>query len=70
MLRLLPQPGEGQDPPKRRRGIPSPLLLAFSVGMNIAVVAFSVLIGGLAMWRMARTLSWRRLRAARTQEES
>jgi hypothetical protein len=26
MLRLLPQPGEGQDPPKRRRGIPSPLL--------------------------------------------
>jgi uncharacterized membrane protein YbhN (UPF0104 family) len=54
----------------RGRGIPSPLLLAFSVGMNIAVVAFSVVIGGLAMWRMARTLSWRRLRAAHTQEES
>jgi uncharacterized membrane protein YbhN (UPF0104 family) len=45
------------------------LLLAFSVGMNIAVVVFSLLIGGFAMFMMARTLSWRRLRNARTQEQ-
>jgi len=54
----------------RGRGIPSTLLLAFSVGMNIATVAFNVLVGGLAMYRMARTLSWRRLQAARAQEQA
>jgi len=54
----------------RGRGIPASLLLAFSVGMNIAVVVFNLLLGGAAMWRMARTLSWRRLRTARAQEET
>lgn len=54
----------------RGRAIPASLLLAFSVGMNIAVVVFNLVIGGLAMWRMARTLSWRRLRAAHAQEKA
>jgi uncharacterized membrane protein YbhN (UPF0104 family) len=38
------------------------LLLAFSVGMNIAVVVFNVVLGFTAMLLMARTISWRRLR--------
>jgi uncharacterized membrane protein YbhN (UPF0104 family) len=54
----------------RGRGIAAPLLLAFSVGMNIATVAFNLLVGGIAMYRMARTLSWRRLRAAGAQEQA
>jgi uncharacterized membrane protein YbhN (UPF0104 family) len=45
------------------------LLLAFSVGMNIAVVVFSVLLGGFAMFMMARTISWRRLRHAGAAEQ-
>ncbi len=45
------------------------LLLAFSVGMNIAVVLFSVLLGGFAMFMMARTISWRRLRHASATEQ-
>ena len=45
------------------------LLLAFSVGMNIAVVLFSVILGGFAMFMMARTISWRRLRHADAQEQ-
>ena len=52
------------------RGISSSLLLAFSVGMNIAVVVFNLLVGGVAMYLMARTLSWRRLHAARLQEKA
>jgi len=43
-------------------------LLAFSVGMNIAMVVFNVVLGGLALLAMARTLSWRRLRAAHAEE--
>ena len=43
-------------------------LLAFSVGMNIAIVVFNVVLGGLALFAMARTLSWRRLRAAHAEE--
>ena len=43
-------------------------LLAFSVGMNIATVVFNVVIGALALFGMARTLSWRRLRAAQAEE--
>jgi uncharacterized membrane protein YbhN (UPF0104 family) len=38
-------------------------LLAFSVGMNIAVVVFNVVLGAIALFAMARTLSWKRLRA-------
>jgi uncharacterized protein (TIRG00374 family) len=43
-------------------------LLAFSVGMNIAMVVFNVVLGGLALYAMARTLSWRRLRSAQAEE--
>jgi uncharacterized membrane protein YbhN (UPF0104 family) len=43
--------------------IPRSLLLAFSVGMNIALVVFNLGLGALAMFLMARTVSWRRLKA-------
>ena len=43
-------------------------LLAFSVGANIATVVFNVLLGGIALFAMARTLSWRRLRTAQAEE--
>lgn len=43
-------------------------LLAFSVGMNIATVVFNLAIGGLALYGMARTFSWRRVRAAQAEE--
>jgi uncharacterized membrane protein YbhN (UPF0104 family) len=46
------------------------LLLAFSVGMNIALVIFNLAAGAVAMLMMARTVSWRRLRAAETKEEA
>ena len=45
------------------------LLLAFSVGMNIAIVVFNVVLGAIALFLMARTLSWKRLRAAKAAEE-
>ena len=48
------------------RGDPASLLLAFSVGMNIAVVVVQPRSSAaLSMYLMARTLSWRRLQAAR-----
>jgi uncharacterized membrane protein YbhN (UPF0104 family) len=53
----------------RGEAISSSLLLAFSVGMNIAVVLFSVILGGFAMFMMARTISWRRLRHADVQQQ-
>jgi uncharacterized membrane protein YbhN (UPF0104 family) len=43
-------------------------LLAFSVGMNIATVVFNLVLGALALYAMARTLSWRRVRAAQAEE--
>ena len=47
------------------------LLLAFSVGMNIATVVFNLAIGVLALWLMARTLSFKRVRsAAKASEEA
>ncbi len=45
------------------------LLLAFSVGMNIALVVFSLVVGGIALFLMARTLNWKRIRRAQAQEE-
>lgn len=45
------------------------LLLAFSVGVNIAVVVFNLILGSIALLLMARTLSWKQLRAAQAQEE-
>jgi uncharacterized membrane protein YbhN (UPF0104 family) len=47
------------------------LLLAFSVGMNLAIVVCNVVVGVLAIWLMARTLSFKRVRgAAKASEEA
>src|SRR5579871_3460588 len=54
----------------RGQAISKSLLLAFSVGMNIAVVVFNLLLGGVSMFLMARTISWRRLRAEGTAEQA
>lgn len=54
----------------RGRAISDSLLLAFSVGMNIAIVVFNLLLGGLAMYLMARTVSWKRIRAQGAQEQA
>jgi uncharacterized membrane protein YbhN (UPF0104 family) len=43
-------------------------LLAFSVGMNIAIVVFTLVVGSIALFLMARTLSWKRLRADQAEE--
>ena len=43
------------------------LLLAFSVGANIALVVFNLAAGLLALFLMARTVSWRRIRTAQAQ---
>jgi len=54
----------------RGQAISRSLLLAFSVGMNIALVVFNLVVGGLAMFLMARTISWRRLRAEGAAEQA
>jgi glycosyltransferase 2 family protein len=46
----------------RGQAVSSSLLLAFSVGMNIALVVFNVLLGAVAIALMTRSLSWRKLR--------
>jgi uncharacterized membrane protein YbhN (UPF0104 family) len=53
------------------RGVPNTQLLAFSVGMNIAVVVFSLVLGAIAIFLLARTFRWRRLRlhAAQARDE-
>ena len=43
-------------------------LLAFSVGMNIATVVFNLAIGAIALFMMARTLSWKRLRIEQAKD--
>lgn len=54
----------------RGRGVSHTLLLAFSVGMNIAIVVANLLMGLVAIGLMARTLSFKKLRhASRTAEE-
>jgi uncharacterized protein (TIRG00374 family) len=54
----------------RGQGASHTLLLAFSVGMNIALVAINVLMGLIAIGLMARTLSFKRLRSnARAEEQ-
>ncbi len=45
------------------------LLLAFSVGMNIALVVFNLACGLVALFMMARTISWRRLKTAQAKEQ-
>jgi uncharacterized membrane protein YbhN (UPF0104 family) len=45
------------------------LLLAFSVGANIALTAFNAVCGFVALWMMARTISWRRIKTAQAAEQ-
>jgi uncharacterized membrane protein YbhN (UPF0104 family) len=54
----------------RKETISTDLLLAFSVGMNIALVVFNLVIGAVALYLMARTISWKRIRAAHAGEET
>jgi uncharacterized membrane protein YbhN (UPF0104 family) len=44
-------------------------LLAFSVGMNVALVVFNLVVGLIALFMMARTFRWKGLRAAQAAEE-
>lgn len=53
----------------RGRGASHTLLLAFSVGMNIAIVVVNLLLGLAAIGLMAKTLSFKKLRAASRAEE-
>jgi uncharacterized membrane protein YbhN (UPF0104 family) len=53
----------------RGRGVSHTLLLAFSVGMNIAIVVVNLVLGLAAIALMARTLSFKRLRRASQAEE-
>jgi|SRR5581483_10209084 len=54
----------------RNRHVPSSKLVSFSVGMQIALTAFNVLLGVAALAAMARTLRWRAIvKPAREQLE-
>ena len=53
----------------RGRGVSHTLLLAFSVGMNIALVVVNLLMGLIAIALMAKTLSVKRLRTSARAEE-
>ena len=53
----------------RHQAVSRALLLAFSVGMNIALVALNVVLGLLAVGLMTRTFSFKRLRAASRADE-
>jgi uncharacterized membrane protein YbhN (UPF0104 family) len=44
------------------------LLLAFSVGMNVALVVFNLVVGAIALFMLARTIRWKGIRAAQAQE--
>jgi uncharacterized membrane protein YbhN (UPF0104 family) len=46
------------------------LLLAFSVGMNVALVIFNLAWGMVALFMMARTLRWKGLKQAKAAEEA
>jgi uncharacterized membrane protein YbhN (UPF0104 family) len=54
----------------RGRGVSTTLLLAFSVGMNIAIVVANVACGLIAIGLMAGTLSFKRLRVASRADQS
>ena len=54
----------------RGQALSESLLLAFSVGMNIALVVFNVLLGIVAIALMTRSLSWRKLRGNARHEEA
>ncbi|HEY8723475.1 MAG TPA: lysylphosphatidylglycerol synthase transmembrane domain-containing protein [Gaiellaceae bacterium] len=51
------------------RGVSNTLLLAFSVGMNIAIVVVNLLMGFIAIGLMARTLSFKKVRQRSQQVE-
>jgi uncharacterized membrane protein YbhN (UPF0104 family) len=51
------------------RGVSNTLLLAFSVGLNIAIVVVNLLMGLAAIGLMARTLSFKKVRQASRVEE-
>jgi uncharacterized protein (TIRG00374 family) len=53
----------------RRSGVSHTLLLAFSVGMNIAIVVVNLLLGLAAIGLMAKTLSFKQLRQRSKAEE-
>jgi uncharacterized membrane protein YbhN (UPF0104 family) len=53
----------------RGETVDNSLLLAFSVGMNVALVVCNLLIGAIALFMMARTLRWKGLRHAQAAEE-
>jgi uncharacterized membrane protein YbhN (UPF0104 family) len=53
----------------RGRGASDTLLLAFSVGMNIAITVVNLLLGFVAIGLMARTLSFKKLRVRARAEE-
>jgi uncharacterized protein (TIRG00374 family) len=53
----------------RGQAVSKALLLAFSVGMNIAITITNVLLGLIAIGLMARTLSFKRLRQSSRREQ-
>jgi uncharacterized protein (TIRG00374 family) len=53
----------------RGRGVSHTLLLAFSVGMNIALVVVNLVLGLAAIGLMAKTLSFKQLRSASRDEQ-
>jgi uncharacterized protein (TIRG00374 family) len=53
----------------RGQAISRSLLLAFSVGMNIAVTVANVVMGFIAIGLMAKTLSFKRLRQLSRREQ-
>jgi glycosyltransferase 2 family protein len=53
----------------RNHGISATLLLAFSVGMNIALVVFNLACGLIAIGLMAKTFSFKRLRTASRSDQ-
>jgi len=54
----------------RGRGVPHTLLLAFSVGMNIAITVANLLFGLIAIGLMAKTLSFKKVRLASRGDQS
>jgi uncharacterized protein (TIRG00374 family) len=54
----------------RHETVSRTLLVAFSVGMNIAMVVANLVLGFAALGLMARTLSWRKLKLRQAQERA
>jgi len=54
----------------RGRGVSHTLLLAFSVGMNIALVVTNLVLGLIAIGLMAKTLSFKKMRLASRADQS